>query len=90
MEFFAINDLTVSARSGRSESEFYVCLSVDTWYLKIHMHSRTSRLPLLPFIINLYISITSKNFSLYLPDLAEAVKSLIAKNSNVLNTKDNC
>ena len=29
-EFFMINDLAVSARSGRSKSEFYVCLSIDT------------------------------------------------------------
>ena len=40
LEFFAINDLAVSARSGRSNSEFYVCLSVDTWYLKIQVQSR--------------------------------------------------
>ena len=42
IEFFTINDLSVSARSGRYKSEFYDCLSVDTWYLKIQVHSRTS------------------------------------------------
>ena len=55
-----INDLAVSARSGRSKSEFYVCLSIDTWYLKIQVHSRTNLLPLLVFIITFYISTTSK------------------------------
>ena len=59
-EFFTINDLAVSARSGRPKSEFYVFLSVDTWYLKIQVHSRTNILPLLVFIITLYISTTSK------------------------------
>ena len=68
------------ARSDRSKSEFYVCLSVDNWYLKIQVHSRTSLLPLLVFIIALYISTTSKNHNLYLPDLAETAKLLIAKN----------
>ena len=72
--------MAVSARSGRSKSEFYVCLSVDTWYVKIQVHSRTSLLPLLVFIITFYISTTSKNYNSYLPDLAEAAKYLIAKN----------
>ena len=71
IEFFAIKNLAVSARSGRPKSEFYVCLSADTWYLKIQVHSRTSILPLLVSIIALYISTTSKNYNSYLPDLAE-------------------
>ena len=76
IEFFTINDLAVSARSGRSESEFYVCLSVDTWYLKIQVHSRTCLLPLLVLMSTLYISTTSKNYNSYLPDLAETAKFL--------------
>ena len=80
LEFFMINDLAVSARSGRSKSEFNVFLSVDTWYLKLQLHSRTSLSPLLVFITTLYISTTSKNYNSYLPDLAETAKFLIAKN----------
>ena len=80
VEFFTINNLAVSARSGRSKSEFYVCLSVDTWHLKIQAHSMTSHLPLLVFIITIHISTTSKNYNLYLPYLAETAKFLIAKN----------
>ena len=80
IEFFTINNLAVSVRSGRSKSELYVCLSVDIWYLKIQVHSRTSLLPLLVFIITLYISETSKNYNLYLPDLTETANFLIAKN----------
>ena len=76
IEFFAITDLAVSVRP---KSEFYVCLSVDTWYLKIQVHSRTSLLPFLVFIITLYISTTSKNHSSCLPDLAETAKLLISK-----------
>ena len=79
-EFFTISDLAVSARSGRSKSEFYVYLSADTWYLKIQVHSGTSLSPLLVCIITLYISTTSKNYNSYLPDLAETAKFLIAKN----------
>ena len=79
-EFFAIMDLAVSARSGRPKSEFYVCLSVDTWHLKIQVHSRTIFWPLLVYTITLYISTTSKNYNSYLPDLAETAKFLIAKN----------
>ena len=59
-EFLGINNLAVSARSLRSKSEFTVCLSVDTWDLKIQVQSRTSLLPLFVFIITLYISTTSK------------------------------
>ena len=81
MKFFAITDLTVSARSGRPKSGFYVCLSVDTWYLKIQANSRISLLPLLVFTITLYISTASKNHFSCLPDLAETAKFLIAKNS---------
>ena len=91
LEFFAIKDLAVSARSGRPKSEFYVCLSVDTWYLKMQVHSSTSLLPLLVSNIFLYISTTSKNYNLYLPDLAETAKFLFAKNwiksTNKPNTK---
>ena len=77
IEFFAIKDLAVS---GRPKSEFYVCLSADTSYLKIQVHSRTILLPLLVFIITLYISTTSKSYNSYLSDLAETAKFLIAKN----------
>ena len=75
-----INNLAVSARSGRSKSEFYVCVFVDTWYVKIQVHSGTSLLPLLVLIITLYFSTTSKNYNSYLSDLAETPKYLIAKN----------
>ena len=75
IEFFTINDLAVSARSGKSTSEFYVYLSVDTSHLKKHVHSRKSLLPLLVFIITLYISTTSKKYDSYLPDLAELAKN---------------
>ena len=80
IEFFTISDLAVSARSGRSKSEFYVYLPANTWYLKIQVHSRTSPLPLLVCIITLYISTTLKNCNSYLPDLAETAKFLISKN----------
>ena len=76
-EFFTISDLAVSVRSGRSKSEFYVCFSVDTWHLKIQVHSRTG---ILSLFITLYISTTSKNYNSYLPDLAETAKFLITKN----------
>ena len=76
-EFFAIKDLAVS---GRPKSEFYVCLSVDTSYLKMQVHSRTILLPLLVFIITFYISTTSKSYNSYLSDLAETAKFLIVKN----------
>ena len=80
VEFFAITDLAVSARSGTPKSEFYVCLSVDTWYLKIQVNSRISLLPLLSFTITVYTSTTSKNHVSCLPDLAETAKFFIAKN----------
>ena len=80
IEVFAINHLAVSARSGRSKSEFNICLSVDIWYPKFQVHSKTGLSPLLVFIITLYISTTSKKSNSYLPDLAETAKFLIAKN----------
>ena len=80
MEFFVITDLAVSARSGRPKSEFYVCLSVDTWYLKIQVNSRISLLPLLVFTITLYVSTTSKQHFSCVPDLVETAKFLIVKN----------
>ena len=73
MEFFATTDLAISARP---KSEFYVSLSVDTWYLKIEVNSKVSLLPLFGF----YHCTTSKNRILCLPDLAETAKFLIAKN----------
>ena len=86
-EFFMISDLAVSARCGRSKSEFFVYLSADTWYLKRQVHSRTRFLPLLVCVITLYISTTSKNCNSYLPDLAETAKFLITKNTIVLRNQ---
>ena len=74
LEFFIITDLAVSARSDRSKSEFYVSLSVDTWYLKIQANSRISLLPLLVFTITLYISAASKNHFSCLPDLPQPAR----------------
>ena len=55
-EFFTINDLAVSARSGRSKQEFYLFVFVDTWFLKRNVHSWTTLLALFIFIITIYIS----------------------------------
>ena len=55
LEFFMINNLAVSARFGRSKSKLYVCMFVDTWYLKRHVYFRTNLLPLLVFIIILCV-----------------------------------
>ena len=70
IEFFTINDLAVSARSGRSQWKLYLFVFADTWYLKRHVQSRT----LLLFNVTVYISTLSKNDNLYLPDLEESAK----------------